>query len=94
MSAVQARQLCRRGIDGRYTNPIYAGENRRSFLLGTFAGYRMHRHVPPNAVVAEGVLENKMPSHAGPGRSRGCGCRLTKGLHGHRLVILDVEDGI
>jgi hypothetical protein len=51
-------------------------------------------HIPPNAVVAEGVLENKMPSHPGPGRSRGCGCRLTKGLHGHRLVILDVEDGI
>jgi len=28
--------------------------------------------------------------------SRSCrgGCRLAKGLHGYRLVILDVEDGI
>jgi hypothetical protein len=27
-------------------------------------------------------------------RSCGCGCRLDKGLHGYRLVILDIEDGI
>jgi hypothetical protein len=38
-----------------------------------------------------GMFDCKTPALS---RSRGGGCRLAKGLHGHRLVILDVEDGI
>ena len=56
----------------------------------TFAGYRMHRLYAPYS--PKGVLENRMSGHRG--WSRGCGCRLAKGLHGYRLVLPDVEDGI
>jgi hypothetical protein len=57
------------------------------FFRATFAGYSDAQTLLPQE-----VLGNKMSGHRG--WSRGCGCRLPKGLHGDRLVIFDVEDGI
>ena len=56
-------------------------------------GTTITRHERSRMVVA-GTQRTRIVRSKPTSPSRGCGCRLAKGLHGYRLVFLDVEDGI
>jgi hypothetical protein len=84
---LDVRQLAWTSLSTRLLGTSSRRVSSEGELLLVIGSTDFTRHILPKE-----YWKNRMSGHRGC--SRGCGCRLAKGLHGYRLVLPDVEDGI